>query len=96
MPADPEKKALAEKLVREEKARWKAEWLEGQRIKKCVWRMTTPALGPNVASASGVAMVVACIYDRQTILFNTGSFGQPLFTLLRVHASRRFCSQIVT
>ncbi len=35
MPADPEKKALAEKLVREEKARWKAEWLEGQRIKKC-------------------------------------------------------------
>ena len=35
MPGDPEKKALAEKLVREEKARWKAEWLEGQRIKKC-------------------------------------------------------------
>ena len=39
MAADPEKKALAEKLVREEKARWKAEWLEGQRIKKCVWRI---------------------------------------------------------
>ena len=35
MAADPEKKALAERLVREEKARWKEEWLEGQRLKRC-------------------------------------------------------------
>ena len=35
MPADPEKKALAEKMVADEKARWKAEWQESQRLKKC-------------------------------------------------------------
>ena len=47
MPADPEKKALAEKLVREEKARWKAEWLEGQRIKEVRLAHDNPSIGPE-------------------------------------------------
>jgi len=53
MPADPEKKALAEKLVREEKARWKAEWLEGQRVKKCASCNIPRPIGPEARHSPG-------------------------------------------
>jgi hypothetical protein len=63
MPADPEKKALAERLVREEKARWKEEWLEGQRLKRReqqIVESVTATSDPDSEAASHAEHVILC------------------------------------